>query len=86
MVTDEGKARLIQNTPVRNGGGLAFHDRTEGKVRGNIIGESKVGLLFSWIAGPHFPSMPYTTIKQIMCWLVHVRFLHLTVVERRTSR
>jgi hypothetical protein len=32
---------------VRNGGGIAFHDRTEAAVRGNIIGYSTVGLLFS---------------------------------------
>ena len=32
MVTDEGKARLIRNTLVRNGGGVAFHDRSQGEV------------------------------------------------------
>jgi hypothetical protein len=38
---------VIQNTFVRNGGGLAFHDKTEAVVRGNIIGHSKVGFLFA---------------------------------------
>ena len=47
MMTDESKATVIQNTFVRNGGGLAFHDKAEAIVRGNIIGHSKVGFLFS---------------------------------------
>ena len=47
MMTDQSKATVTQNTFVRNGGGLAFHDKAEAVVRGNIIGHSKVGLLFS---------------------------------------
>ena len=47
MMTDQSKATVIQNTFVRNGGGLAFHDKSEAVVRGNIIGHSKVGFLFS---------------------------------------
>jgi parallel beta-helix repeat protein len=47
LMTDQAKARVIQNTLVRNGGGMAFHDQTEASVRGNIIGYSTVGLLFS---------------------------------------
>ncbi len=47
MMTDQSKATIIQNTFVRNGGGLAFHDKAEALVRGNIIGHSKVGFLFA---------------------------------------
>lgn len=47
LMTDQAKATVIQNTLVRNGGGMAFHDKTEASVRGNIIGYSMVGLLFS---------------------------------------
>ncbi len=47
MMTDQSKAIVTQNTFVRNGGGLAFHDKAEAVVRANIIGHSKVGLLFS---------------------------------------
>jgi parallel beta-helix repeat protein len=47
LMTDQSKATVIQNTFVRNGGGLAFHDKAEAVVRGNIIGQSKVGFLFA---------------------------------------
>jgi hypothetical protein len=47
LMTDQSKATVIQNTFVRNGGGLAFHDKAEAVVRGNIIGHSKVGFLFA---------------------------------------
>lgn len=47
LVTDEARAILVQNTLVKNGGGVGFRDRTRGDVQGNIIGESRVGLLFS---------------------------------------
>ena len=47
MMTDQSKATIIQNTFVRNGGGMAFHDKAEAIVQANIIGHSKVGFLFS---------------------------------------
>jgi hypothetical protein len=47
LMTDQAKATVIQNTLVRNGGGIAFHDKAEPSVRGNIIGYSTVGFLFS---------------------------------------
>ena len=47
LMTDQAKATVVQNTFVRNGGGMAFHDKTEAALRGNIIGYSTVGLLFS---------------------------------------
>ena len=47
MVNDNAKAIAIQNTIVRNGGGIAFHDTTQGEVHGNILTQGKVGFLFS---------------------------------------
>ena len=47
LLTDQAKVTVVQNTLVRNGGGIAFHDVTEALVRGNIISHSTVGLLFS---------------------------------------
>ena len=47
LMTDQAKATVIQNTFVRNGGGMAFHDKAEAVVRGNIVGQSKVGFLFA---------------------------------------
>ena len=47
LMTDHSKAKIVQNTFVRNGGGVAFHDKAEAVVRGNIIGHSKVGFLFA---------------------------------------
>jgi parallel beta-helix repeat protein len=46
LMTDQSKARLIQNTLVLNGGGAAFHDDAQADVQGNIISHSTVGLLF----------------------------------------
>ena len=47
MVNDTAKAVAIQNTLVRNGGGMAFHDTTRGDVHGNILMLSQTGFLFS---------------------------------------
>ncbi len=47
MVNDTAKAIAIQNTIVRNGGGMAFHDATEGEAHGNILMMSKAGFVFS---------------------------------------
>ena len=46
-VSDSSNVRLIRNTLVHNGGGIAFTDSSQGKIEGNIIGEGKVGILFS---------------------------------------
>jgi len=46
LLTDQSKARLIQNTLVQNGGGAAFQDDAQADVQGNIITNSAVGLLF----------------------------------------
>jgi len=46
LLTDQSKARLIQNTLVHNGGGAAFQDDAQADVQGNIITNSTVGLLF----------------------------------------
>ena len=47
MVNDKAKVIAIQNTIVRNGGGIAFHDNTQGEAHGNILTQGKVGFLFS---------------------------------------
>ncbi len=47
LMTDQSKATMIQNTLVRNGGGIAFQDQATADVRGNIIGYSTAGLVFS---------------------------------------
>ncbi len=47
LVTNHGQATLVRNTLVGNGGGVRFRDESTGDIRGNIIGESKVGLVFS---------------------------------------
>jgi nitrous oxidase accessory protein NosD len=46
LMTDQSKARLIQNTLAQNGGGAAFHDDAQADVQGNIISQSAVGFLF----------------------------------------
>jgi len=46
LMTDQSKARLIQNTLVQNGGGAAFQDDAQADVQGNIISRSAVGFLF----------------------------------------
>ncbi len=47
LMTDNSKAMVRQNTFVRNGGGMAFHDKTIATLEGNIISHSDVGLLFA---------------------------------------
>lgn len=47
MVVDQGKATLIQNTLVRNQGGVKFQDDAIGRVAGNIIDEAQVGIAWS---------------------------------------
>lgn len=47
LVADEGKATLIQNTLVKNGGGVTFQDHATGRVIGNIIDEARVGITWS---------------------------------------
>ncbi len=46
LMTDQSKARLIQNTLVYNGGGAAFQDDTQADVEGNIISHNAIGLMF----------------------------------------
>ncbi len=47
LVADQGNATLIQNTLVKNGGGVTFQDEASGSVRGNIIDEAQVGIAWS---------------------------------------
>ena len=47
LVADQGKATLIQNTLVQNGGGVTFQDDGTGRVVGNIIEEARVGIAWS---------------------------------------
>ncbi|MCA9470409.1 MAG: right-handed parallel beta-helix repeat-containing protein, partial [Nitrospira sp.] len=47
MVNDAANAVAIQNTIVRNGGGMAFHDQTRGEAHGNILMLSQTAFLFS---------------------------------------
>ena len=47
LVADQGKATLIQNTLVKNGGGVKFQDDATGRVLGNIIDEAQVGIAWS---------------------------------------
>ncbi|WP_447971666.1 right-handed parallel beta-helix repeat-containing protein [Nitrospira sp. M1] len=47
MVHDTSKAVVIQNTLVKNGGGIAFHDTTQGEAHGNILTDSQIGVLVS---------------------------------------
>jgi parallel beta-helix repeat protein len=47
VVSDNSRISLIRNTLVNNGGGVAFHDSSEGEASGNILTGSKVGFLFS---------------------------------------
>jgi len=46
LMTDQSKARVIQNTLAQNGGGVAFQDDAQADVQGNIISQSAVGFLF----------------------------------------
>lgn len=47
VVSDKSQISLVRNTLVKNGGGVAFHDSSEGEASGNILTDSKVGFLFS---------------------------------------
>ena len=47
LVADQGQATLIQNTLVKNGGGVTFQDEATGRVAGNIIDEAQVGIAWS---------------------------------------
>lgn len=47
LVADQGKATLIQNTLVKNHGGVKFQDDAAGRVAGNIIDEAQVGIAWS---------------------------------------
>ena len=47
LVADQGKATLIQNTLVKNRGGVKFQDDATGRVLGNIIDEAQVGIAWS---------------------------------------
>ncbi len=47
MVNDTATVTAIQNTIVRNGGGMAFHDTTKGEAHGNILMMSQTGFLLS---------------------------------------
>ena len=47
VVSDNSQMTLVRNTLVNNGGGVAFHDSSEGKASGNILTDSKVGFHFS---------------------------------------
>ena len=47
LVADQGKATLIQNTLVKNQGGVKFQDDATGRVAGNIIDEAQVGIAWS---------------------------------------
>ena len=47
LVADKGKASLVQNTLVNNGGGVKFQDEASGEIRGNIISDSKIGVAYS---------------------------------------
>ena len=47
QMADQSEAEIIQNTFAINGGGAAFHDMAKAEVRGNIIADTKVALVFS---------------------------------------
>jgi len=47
LVADQAKARLIQNTLVKNQGGVKFQDDATGAVAGNIIDEAQIGIAWS---------------------------------------
>ncbi len=47
LVADQGKVTLIQNTLVKNQGGVRFQDEATGRVAGNIIDEARVGIAWS---------------------------------------
>lgn len=45
VVTDGAKATVVNNTIVKNGGGVAFLRQSQSEASGNIIGFNKVGLV-----------------------------------------
>ncbi len=47
LVTDQTHVTLVQNTLIKNGGGVSFQNETVGEVRGNIVGDSKAAFTFS---------------------------------------
>ena len=47
LVADQGEATLIQNTLVKNEGGVKFQDDATGRVAGNIIDDARVGIAWS---------------------------------------
>jgi hypothetical protein len=47
VVSDKSQITLVRNTLVKNGGGVAFQDSSQGEASGNILTDSKVGFLFS---------------------------------------
>ncbi len=47
LVTDNGRATLLKNTLVNNGGGVTFQDKAAGRVEGNIIDGGGAGITWS---------------------------------------
>lgn len=47
LVADQGHAALLQNTLVKNQGGVKFQDDATGRVAGNIIDQARVGIAWS---------------------------------------
>lgn len=47
VVADQGRATLLSNTFVKNGGGVTFQDDATGRVEGNIIDGGHVGVTWS---------------------------------------
>ena len=47
LVADQGNATLLQNTLVKNQGGVKFQDDATGRVAGNIIDDARVGIAWS---------------------------------------
>ena len=47
LVADQGTATLIQNTLVKNQGGVRFQDEATGRVAGNIVDQARVGIAWS---------------------------------------
>ena len=47
QMADQSESEIIQNTFVKNGGGVAFHDEVKAEVRGNIVANNAVAFLFA---------------------------------------
>ncbi len=60
VVTDHARATLLNNTIVKNGGGLAFLQNARGEAAGNIIGLNKVGFL---VGASSQPQLSYNAIS-----------------------